>query len=188
MLYFQCYVKIKSSNQEDPRLKELPEERSKGSELSEMNDNLKNDIQDRIDQQATASDMMQDLVSLTTLMPGTVLNLLVIVYIQLSPHKRVITNILLTLYSLFNTLICLQTTPLAAAVFTSHSLVTEKHCSILVPLYTITSNFSTYFLTVLAVDLGLSLVYKTEQLLTKCKFVVMTVIYLCLQVVVELMR
>ena len=132
-------------------------------------------------------DLKQDVISLTTLTVGTLLNVAVIIYfLLLSPHKNVITNIILTLYSFFNSLICLQITPLAAAAFTSQPLVTTEHCPLLIPLYNISSNLSTFFLAVLAVDLGLSLVYKTERLLTKCKFVVMTIVYLCLLVALEL--
>ena len=146
-------------------------------------------IQGQLSQQNATSNIMQNLISLTTLIPGTLLNILVIIYfLLLSPHRDVITNKLLTLYSLFNALICLQITPLVASIFTSHPLITPKHCPLLLPLYNITSSLSTFFLAVLAVDIGLSLLYKTEQLLRKCKLVVMHVVYLCLLVVVELMQ
>ena len=131
---------------------------------------------------------LQDIISLTTLIPGTVFNLFVSTLLLLSPHRGSIPITLLTIFSVTNSLICLQITPLAAASFTSKPLVDESQCFLLIPIYNITSNLSTFFLAALAVDIGLSLVYKTERLMTRCKFVMICVVYLTLLVLVETMQ
>ena len=134
------------------------------------------------------SELLQDIISLTTLIPGTVLNLLMSTLLLFSPHRGSIPVTLLTLYSFTNTLVCLQITPLAAASFTFQPLIGKDQCFLLIPLYNVTSNLSTFFLAALAVDIGLSLVYKTERLMTNCKFVMACVVYFTLLVLVETMQ